>query len=310
MGWQEDVVIPKGAEPAAEAVDALLVGLRSGEQPVVAFRTHRLEMSGYVARFATVVVTNQRLLVAKEKTFGRPKLSKSVDLEDVIGSGFGPLLGVGPTWEVGLNLRHGGVASIYFDGPHQCEPVENAIRRAATGQAESVGPPRPVDGSPPPEVQERVKRNYSFLKALRPLAATEMVGQPFGEGFGLEDALAVVPSHFPNASELRESHQMLAVELLMATGKTFEPDDLDEIMGTNERAFQSFEISPSQFGAVTSLAGAARTFLGQFDDDGGNMWELWKSRDDVAAEFLCWHAVALLRLARVGKMPSIADALE
>jgi hypothetical protein len=61
-------------------------------------------------------------------------------------------------------------------------------------------------------------------------------------------------------------------------------------------------LTPEQQKAADSLAGAATTFLGQFDEPGANMWELWKKRDDVAGEFLCWHAVAWSRLATVGKV--------
>lgn len=31
--------------------------------------------------------------------------------------------------------------------------------------------------------------------------------------------------------------------------------------------------------------------------------ELWKRRDEVAAEFLCWHSVAYLCLITIGKLP-------
>lgn len=314
-GWRDRVVVPAGAEPDAGAAEALIGELGADEQPLAAFRTWRFEVM-FEAKMATVVLTTRRLLVAKDKMFGRPKLSRAVDLREIVGSSFGPLLGVGPTWEVALRLRSGGVGTMYFDGPSQCEPIESRLRSAVLAlnsgrsSADTSSHPAPPESPEPqpPELAARVRRNYAFLRSLQPLATAEMVGQPFGEGFGLEEAMALVPQHFPDVREMRESHQMLCVDLLVATGKTFEPDDLDDIMGTNESAFQSYEIAPAQFGAVTSLSGAARAFLGQFGDDGAFVWELWRNRDDVAAEFLCWHAVALLRLVAIGKMPALDES--
>jgi hypothetical protein len=37
------------------------------------------------------------------------------------------------------------------------------------------------------------------------------------------------------------------------------------------------------------------------------MWELWKERDDVACEFLCWLLVARQRLVTVGKIAPFPD---
>lgn len=62
-------------------------------------------------------------------------------------------------------------------------------------------------------------------------------------------------------------------------------------------------IDEARLDAAMSLAGAARTFLAEHGHEGTSTWELWKRRDDVAAEFLCRHSVPFLRLITIRKLP-------
>jgi hypothetical protein len=158
---------------------------------------------------------------------------------------------------------------------------------------------------PSPAWKECRARLQSFCDALAPLADADMVGQPFGEGFGLEYATELVSQHFLNSADAREADTILVMDILSATGKQIVPDDLDDVMGSTEQAFRHYELPPAQFKPVINLAGAAKSFLGEFEEDGASMWELWKRRDDVAAEFLCWHAIARLRLATAQKLSPI-----
>lgn len=140
----------------------------------------------------------------------------------------------------------------------------------------------------------------TFLGAIAPLAAPHQIGRSFGEGEGLEEALSQLARCAP-LGDVRPMGSMVAVSLLAATADpdeppvpgTYEPSDLDQVMG----------IDWARHDASTSLAGAARTFLAEHGDEGAPTWELWKRRDDVAAEFLCWHSVAYLRLITIGKLP-------
>lgn len=129
--------------------------------------------------------------------------------------------------------------------------------------------------------------------------AWSQTGQPFGPGPGLEDALGLVRRHIP-LDDLRPVGDMMAVSLIAPTTEPgnpapgmYEIEDLERVMAIDWNVHDE----------AMGLAGAAKTFLGQRREDGENMWELWKGRDDVAAEFLCWHAVAYLRLIEIGKLP-------
>jgi hypothetical protein len=79
---------------------------------------------------ATIILTDQALIVAKDRIMGRPKPDKTIRLAEITASGCGPLLGVGPTWEVVFRARHNAVASMYFSGPIPAEQVAAALERA------------------------------------------------------------------------------------------------------------------------------------------------------------------------------------
>lgn len=157
----------------------------------------------------------------------------------------------------------------------------------------------PGRGGIPPEVTRRAELITPFLRDLAPFATPSQIGQPFGPGHGLEDALGLVRRHIP-LDDLRPVGDMMAVSLIAPTTEPgnpapgmYEIEDLERVMAIDWNVHDE----------AMGLAGAAKTFLGQHREDGENMWELWKGRDDVAAEFLCWHAVAYLRLIEIGKLP-------
>ena len=49
------------------------------------------------------------------------------------------------------------------------------------------------------------------------------------------------------------------------------------------------------------LNGAAKTFLHDFMDEQG-IYRFWLANDSFAAELLCWHTIALMRLMTLGKI--------
>jgi hypothetical protein len=107
---------------------------------------------------------------------------------------------------------------------------------------------------------------------------------------------------FLDADDIRQAGTMMALDILTAVDVG--PEQLKDVMGENMIGGNS--VSPVLLKTAELLASAARTYLGQFDEDGADVWELWKKNDEVAAEFLCWHSVARLRLATAGMMESVS----
>jgi len=164
-------------------------------------------------------------------------------------------------------------------------------------RSDAVTPPR--SGGPSPEWRACRERLGRFCASLAPFASSS-IGQPFGPGLGLEQALALLREHFVSAADVRSADSIVVMDLLEATGEAFEVDELDSVMGLS--AIERGEPSRHLAESAGALSAAARLFLGQFDEDGADLWELWKMREDVAFEFLCWHAVAHARLAAMGRL--------
>jgi hypothetical protein len=127
VDWRETALVPENAGPDPAAMDSIMGGIPTGQQVLLACRTSRFEMNRWVARMATIVLTNQALIVAKDRVFGRPKADRIIPLQEITRCGFGPLLGVGPTWEVTFRGKRGAPGTMYFDGPAQAEQVEPRI---------------------------------------------------------------------------------------------------------------------------------------------------------------------------------------
>ena len=141
MDWRVTAVIPEGAAPAESIVDSVCAALTVDQEVLLACVTSRLEFGMWVAHGATVVVTNQSLMVAKDRLLGRPKANKIIPLLKITHCGVGPLLGVGPTWEVTFRAEYGSQGSMYFAGPSQAQQVESALREAVSGlRAEMADP--------------------------------------------------------------------------------------------------------------------------------------------------------------------------
>lgn len=131
MDWRTTAAIPEDAEPDQAAADAIAAALPAGQRVLLACRASRFEMDMWVAKYATVVLTDRALIVAKDRAFGRPKADRVVPLEEITACGFGPLLGVGPTWEVTFRGKRG-AGTMYFSGPVQAQQVETELRAAVS----------------------------------------------------------------------------------------------------------------------------------------------------------------------------------
>jgi hypothetical protein len=188
------------------------------------------------------------------------------------------------------------------------EVAANEITLAIAAQLPAASPP-PTAGSnaseqPPNALAKQLRR---FILSLAPLTGANSISKPFGEGLGLEGAMSLLPQSFDSVETLRRAGEMMAITIVGATGEgRINPDDVNYVMGVSN--IRNSGLTPDQVAAADGLAGAAYTFLGQLDEPGTNMWELWKNRDDVAGEFLCWHAVAWGRLATLGRVDPVRDS--
>jgi hypothetical protein len=140
MNWRNSARIPENAAPNPESVDGIVAALPHTERVLLACRTGRFEMASWVARMPTVVLTTGALHIAKDRLIGRPRIDRSIPLADITGSGYGPLLGVGPTWEVSFRGAYNAVGTMYFDGPVEAETVEAEIRAAVTAISATADP--------------------------------------------------------------------------------------------------------------------------------------------------------------------------
>ena len=169
-----------------------------------------------------------------------------------------------------------------------------------------VNNPAATERAPAPfrerEFSECRARLQVFVDSLAGLTSRANCGQPFGEGFGLEGAMQWALNSFVDADDTAAGmHDDRHRPLGAAASDGIGPAELDDVMGVY--ALHPNSVNPEALEAVTNLAEAAKGFLGQFDEPGERMWELWKKNDEVALEFLCWLTVARLRLV------AVADAI-
>jgi hypothetical protein len=295
-----------GAEPREEVIAALTHHLGQTEVPLAGASSSRFEFRFNTIKLATLLVTNRRLLVAKDKIFGTPKPTVAVDLTEIASTGFGPLYGVGPTWEVHFHTTQNEPAIMYFHDPGSAEAFKNALHNAAMGTIQSSDTDQSLHGleQTPQEVTARFERLHAFIDDLRPMADQGSLGRPFGEGWGLEEATQAAFRHFESPDDARENGLTIAVDIMGNTKDEQIADEMLAIMGATPNAMQQYQLSSDAREAIHNLSGAAEGFLAQFEGP-GNMWDLWKKRDDVAVEFLCWHTVARLRMATTGRMPPV-----
>lgn len=210
-----------------------------------------------------------------------------------------------------------GFSDHLYDG-HKAEIAQKNAQVAAheVTLAMDMNAIRPVGSqSPVPRAREpeQIPNDLAaqlrrFIRSQSPGMGTGVIGQPFGAGLGLEGSMAALPQFFTTIETMRDAGEMMAMTIIGATGQgQIAPDDLSYVMGT--ASLRSNGLTADQATAAENLAGAARAFLGQLHEPGASMWELWKSRADVAGEFLCWHAVAWGRLAALGRVDPIGDLL-
>ena len=68
--WRATALVPDDAQPDPAAVASILGAIQAGQRVIVACRSLRFEMTGWVARMATVILTDKALIVAKDRIMG------------------------------------------------------------------------------------------------------------------------------------------------------------------------------------------------------------------------------------------------
>jgi hypothetical protein len=74
------------------------------------------------------IITNQRLLIVKDRLVGGPKIADATNLGDIESTGVGPLMGVGPTWSVAVVDKHKRPAQHYFLEPNEATEFHDWLR--------------------------------------------------------------------------------------------------------------------------------------------------------------------------------------
>ncbi len=289
----------EGAQPSPKVIAALVQSLRHSEEPLVGAWSLMFKHRSHDLQAPMLLITSQRLLVAKDKIFGKSKPTVTVELTDVVNTGFRPLRGVGPTWEAYFETATGSPATAYFASPEQAESFSNGLREAVHVSRNGSEVADPTAASPTGDAQ--LQRLHDLIDDLRIFATPDRLGMPFGEGSGLEEAMQCVFHRLESPDDCRQCGSMVVVDLLVESKDPQVADDAMRLMGATDEALGAQQASGAVREAAKSLGGAACVLLSQWQGP-GNIWDLWLNRDDVAAEMLCWHSIARLRLATSGRM--------
>jgi hypothetical protein len=134
MNWRDTAFIPDGGRPSETDIDSIVSKLPAAQQVRMACWVRRFMINlGADLPGATVVLTDQSLIVAKSRFFGSARPGWIYKLDEIERWGWGPLRGVGPAWEVQFEMHDHGIlyiASMYFAGPTQAEPVARELGAA------------------------------------------------------------------------------------------------------------------------------------------------------------------------------------
>jgi len=245
-----------------------------------------------------IVLTNQRLLGVRGRGILGIKALQAIDLKWI------HQVGVTREWNVNVKYKDDtgwpGWWKLHIGSEqHIADHWMRRIQQAMMSSRGELPQPNSAAAEPSSEWQAMREQLAEFAKALAPTTGQDSIGRPFGESLGLEAAMQVMFESFESVDDMRSAGETMAVTIL--TDNLVGTEDLDYVMGLPI----VLGLTPVQAHAVDLLAGAAKTFLAQFNKPGADMWELWKQRDNVAGEFLCWHAVAWQRLATLGKVQAL-----
>ena len=254
-----------------------------------------------------LVVTTRSVSQVKTGMF-KPKVSWSLLLSELkdVGTRSGTFNGY-PYVDLYLEAAAGGQEEFRFGfhSPGEAQLADASQKRAqvVARQIASLKESSPGDAtSNEPLTDDPVKdKTLRFLAAISFVTDNAAIGRPFGPGHGLELVRALVRQTFDSIDDARESGFRLGISMI--TTEQIGPEDASSVMGAS--ALDDAGLTKQEADGIRDLGEAAMAFLAQINRDGANIWELWKRNDEVAEEFLCWHAVAWGRLTTLGKVPPI-----
>lgn len=243
-------------------------------------------------RGVVLVLTTQRLLVIRGKSMlgGRSALTLDFDqIEQVGGTRQGNV-----SIEYKGEFGSPGLWKVLLGDPQMARHWVDSISNrgaAAPAHVEEAATPPPAWTAMRPQLT-------GFVQELRPLTGPQSVGELFGDSRGLGQANLAMFRAFDSVEAMRMACETVAVTILSA--ENIGPGDLQEVMGLP--GLRGNDVPADLMERVEQLSSLSRVFLGQFGDDGEEVWELWKNNDEIAGDVLCWLAVAWERLASTGRV--------
>lgn len=125
-------VIGSGPGAARE----LSAALDRGEILLAAYFSSFCSVFAWEARMATVVLTDRRVGIAKDRLFGKPRLDRTVALDAIDQLKYGAMYGTGPAWVLQFFDQDKTLWSIQFSHGDECEQFARELGRARSAAAE------------------------------------------------------------------------------------------------------------------------------------------------------------------------------
>ena len=95
--------------------------LEAGETARATYYSSRCKVRGWEGSYVSVLLTDRRILFAKGRLFGGPKIDKSLILSDIVKSTYAAMYGVGPAWVLHLTDAQSWLSVIQFSAGDECE---------------------------------------------------------------------------------------------------------------------------------------------------------------------------------------------
>jgi hypothetical protein len=182
-------------------------------------------------------------------------------------------------------------------GADRADQWANAIVAAVASSARPAAEATVGGDDVSDDERDRFRRLHDIVDALRPLAAPELLGTPFGTDRDLAEANPLVVAKVNSSSELHSFGHLVMMDMLTEVGKAdLDPARAADLMGAGS--------TDAAFANAQELGVAAQAILAEIMS-GGSLRDLWERRDDVAIEFMLWHIIARLRLVTAGLLPPL-----
>lgn len=118
----------------AGAAQSLAPELADGEEPLAVYYSSFCTVFAWEVRMATVLLTDRRILIAKDRLFGVPRVDRALNLGDIKDRRHGAMYGTGPAWVLHLTDAENTLWTIQFSRGDECEEFVRELA-AASGAA-------------------------------------------------------------------------------------------------------------------------------------------------------------------------------